>query len=359
MDLPPLDELTEEGAPGAQRWDFSGRTVPGEGVVDLADFVSGYLADSGTIPDFMQVQTADGALRRISAAEAFILFARTAHLWETMGGLPETIPLAPDSVSAPLLDPEDLPVGEVDLGEGRVIATDEFLAQCGPTVRWVDRLHTVPTAVTFAGERLSAADYMAGLAVCIQYAYWYGGLEETLFLPWYGPPQSWVRLYVEQFGGLPAATSEGEAVSAEAAGEAWEEPLLEETGWEGAAEQGALPPAQTWAPAAPAPAYAAPPELTLFPRSGSTVSGKVDLVASYTGPPARFVTIAIDGATRAVMNLPPYSYRWDTSALARGPHTVRIQVYGDGERVLVDQLCGYTVAAPEPKAQEEEFVDDL
>jgi hypothetical protein len=163
---------------------------------------------------------------------------------------------------------------------------------------------------------------------------------------------------VEQFGGLPAATSEEETASAEVVGEGWEESLLEETGWEGTAEQGALPPAQTWAPAARAPVYA-PPELTLFPRSGSTVSGKVDLVASYTGPTARFVTIAIDGATRAVMNLPPYSYRWDTSALARGPHTVRIQVFGDGERLLVDQLCGYTVAPPEPKAREEEFVDDL
>jgi len=106
LDLPPLEELTEEGALAAQPPDFSGRTVPGEGVVDLADFVSGYLADSGTIPDFMQVQTADGALRRISAAEAFILFARTAYLWETMGGLPATIPLAPDGVSAPLLDPD-------------------------------------------------------------------------------------------------------------------------------------------------------------------------------------------------------------------------------------------------------------
>ena len=206
LDLPPLDQLTEEGTSAAPLWDFSARTVPGEAVVDLADFVSGYLADSGTIPDFMQVQTADGALRRISAAEAFVLFARTAHLWQTMGGLPETIPLAPDGVSAPLLDPEDLPASEINLEEGREISTDEFLAQCGPTVRWVDRLHTVPTAVTFAGERLSAADYMAGLAVCIQYAYWSGELEETLFLPWYNPPQAWVRLYVEQFGALPAAS---------------------------------------------------------------------------------------------------------------------------------------------------------
>jgi hypothetical protein len=349
--LPPLGELMEEAA-GDGLPSFSERTVPGEGVVDLADFISGYVADAGTIPDFMQVQTADGGLRRISAAEAFILLARTAYLWQTMGGLPATIPIAPDGVSAPLLDPEDLPDPNADFEQGRVISTDEFLAQCGPTVRWVDRLHTVPTAVTFAEERLSAADYLSGLAVCIEYAYWYGGLEETLFLPWYDPPQSWVRLYVEQFGGMPARVSEGEVVE-----EGWEEPVSGEIGWEGTGEEGALPPAQAWETAAAA--YAPAPELTLFPRSGSTVSGKVDLVASYVGPTARFVTIAIDGATRAIMNLPPYSYRWDTSALAPGPHTVRIQVLGDGDAVLVDQLCGYSVTPPEPRAAEEEYVDDL
>ena len=350
--LPPLGELMEEAAAGDGLPSFSERTVSGEGVVDLADFISGYVADAGTIPDFMQVQTADGGLRRISAAEAFILLARTAYLWQTMGGLPATIPIAPDGVSAPLLDPEDLPDPNADFEQGRVISTDEFLAQCGPTVRWVDRLHTVPTAVTFAEERLSAADYLSGLAVCIQYAYWYGGLEETLFLPWYDPPQSWVRLYAEQFGGMPAPVSEGEVLE-----EGWEEPLSGESGWEGTAEAGALPPVQAWETAAAA--YAPAPELTLFPRSGSTVSGKVDLVASYVGPTARFVTMAIDGATRAIMNLPPYSYRWDTSALAPGPHTVRIQVLGDGDAVLVDQLCGYTVTPPEPRAAEEEFVDDL
>jgi hypothetical protein len=352
--LPPLRDLVEETARGDGLPSFSERTVPGEGVVDLADFISGYVADAGTIPDFMQVQTADGALRRISAAEAFILLARTAYLWQTMGGLPETIPIAPDGLSAPLLDAEDLPDPNADFEQGRVISTDEFLAQCGPTVRWVDRLHTVPTAVTFGEERLSAADYMSGLAVCIQYAYWYGGLEETLFMPWYNPPQSWVRLYVEQFGGMPAPVSEGEVLE-----EGWEEPLSGESGWEGTGEQRALPPAQAWEAAAAAAAYAPAPELTLFPRSGSTVSGKVDLVASYIGPTARFVTIAIDGATRAIMNLPPYSYRWDTSALAPGPHTVRIQVLGDGDAVLLDQLCGYTVTPPEPKAADEEFVDDL
>src|SRR4030067_624353 len=72
-----------------------------------------------------------GAPRRPRAAEAVVLRARTAYLWQTMGGLPETVPIAPDGVSAPLLDPEDLPESNADFEQGRVISTDEVLAQCG------------------------------------------------------------------------------------------------------------------------------------------------------------------------------------------------------------------------------------
>ena len=85
----------------------------------------------------------------------------------------------------------------------------------------------------------------------------------------------------------------------------------------------------------------------------------MDLVASYLGPPPRFVVFAIDGAMRAIVNFPPYSFRWDTSALQPGPHTVRIQVLGEEDAILTDQLCGFTVVLPEPKRPEQTFVDDL
>ncbi len=351
--LPPLEGLTEQVEPAFELPDFAGRMVPGEAVVDLADFISGYLADSGALPDFVQVQTADGLPRRIPTAEAFVLLARTVHLWQTMGDLPQTVPLAPDEVRAPLLDPEDIPESELDLSTGREIPTDQFLEQCDDTVRWVDRLHTIPTAVWVAGERLSAAEYLAGLAICLQYAYWEGGLYDTIYVRRYHPPQSWIWRYLEQAGEtLPGPTESEEE-------QLWEELPLEQVGWEeGGEEQALLPvlPSETPEPySAPAPA----PQLTLFPRSGSTLSGKVDLVASYLGPPPRFVVFEIDGAMRAIVNLPPYSFRWDTSALQPGPHTVRVQVLGEEETILTDQLCGFTVVLPEPKRPEQTFVDDL
>src|SRR4030042_3392814 len=62
--------------------DFAGRTVPGEAVVDLADFIAEYLGETGAVPDFVQVETAAGSLRTISAVEAFVLLARPPYLWQ-------------------------------------------------------------------------------------------------------------------------------------------------------------------------------------------------------------------------------------------------------------------------------------
>ena len=339
----------EEPALGFELPDFSSRTVPGEAVVDLADFICGYVSDVGYLPDFTQVQTADGGLRRISAAEAFILLARTAHLWEALGALPETVPLAPDELRPPLIDAEDVPDWNIDLSEGREVPTDQFLANVGETVRWVDRLHAIPTAVWVNGERLSAAEYLAGLAICIQHAYWEGTLYDSLFLPWYGSPHSWVGIRMEQSGDTVAALS--------AEDESWEETDAEWFDWAEAEEEGSAPllvvePAEALPPPPP-------PHLTVFPRSGSVVSGKVDLVAGYVGPAPRFVVFAVDGATRAIVNVPPYSFRWDASGAAPGPHTVRVQVLGEGDAVLAEQFCGFSVVPPESALSDQDLVDDL
>jgi len=348
------EQPPEEQAPASlQLPDFAGRNVPGEAVVALADFISGYVAEAGGLPDFMQVQTADGRLRRISAAEAFVLLARTAYLWEMTGQLPETIPIAPDEVHPPVLDPEDAPDPETDLNSGRQIPTDLFLSQCGAAVSWVDTLHVIPTAVWVDGERLSAAQYLAGLAICVQHAYWEGELLDSIFLPAYAPPDSWAWGVEQQSAGAsePAVIEEEEP-----------EELLPSAGigWEEEAPEEKLPAGRPLLPTRPPePVVSAQPRLTLFPAPGSTLSGVVDLVASYSGPPARFVTIAVDGTTRAIVNVPPYGYRWDTSALTPGPHTVRVQALGEGDEVIADQINGFTIAPPKPEAPSEGAADDL
>ena len=95
--------------------------------------------------------------------------------------------------------------------------------------------------------------------------------------------------------------------------------------------------------------YEIAPMLTVIPEPGDTVSGIVDMVVSYSGPPAKFVIFTFDAKGEVMMNTPPYSSRWDTSKLEPGTHQVRIQVLGEDEGVLVDQTSAYTVVAPAPK----------
>lgn len=328
--------------------DFSGRMVPGEAVVDLADFVAEHFSETGRAPDFVQVETGAGSLRTISAVEAFVLLARTTYLWQFNGDLPETVPIAPDSVSLPVLDPEDVVAPPGDSEVGREISTGAFLGQCPAVVRWVDRLQVVPTAVWVDGERLSAAEYLAGLAICVSYAYWEGQLYDSIFLPAYAPPQSWVG------DAEPMSEAERaedlEDVSADAAGETPAE-TYSETYWEAedvSAEGAYSPRAPLYAPVEEA-SYQGEPRLMVYPEPGETVSGVVDVVASYSGPQERFVILVFDAKSEVMMNYPPYGYRWDTRGLEPGVHMVRVQVLGDEGAVLVDQTSAFLVASPEPE----------
>jgi hypothetical protein len=394
---------------------FGARTVPGESAVDLADFVASSMAATGSAPDLAQVRTSDGELRTMTAAEIFVLLARTAYLWRATGALPETVPITPDQVSPPVLDAEDLVLPPEDLEVGREVPTEQFLSQSAAVVRWADRLQVIPTAVWVDGKRLSAAEYLAGLAVCVSYAYWEGELSDSIFLPAYAPPTSWAREsepyaeaeyaqeeeqpageealyetaeasgYGEEEGGESAGEyaaplealegqeeqfpTEEESWAGEGLGEEWwgeeeawgqeygaglgeeEEPGgYEEETWQDESGE------QVWEeqypedfeeweePQGPEPEVA--PKLMVIPEPGDTVSGIVDMVASYSGPPARFVIFTFDGKVEVMMNTPPYSARWDTSKLEPGVHQVRIQVFGEDEQALIDQTSAYAVVAP-------------
>lgn len=342
----------------AQLPDLASRTVPGEAVVDLADFIAEYLSETGRVPDLLQVETAAGALRTMSAVEAFVLLARTTYLWQFNGSLPETVPIAPDMVSLPVLDPEDVVAPPRDPEAGREISTDAFLAQCPAVVRWVDRLQVVPTAVWVDGERLSAAEFLAGLAICVSYAYWEGQLYDSLFLPVYAPAQSWivdVEPVDEVESAFPAEDLWVEDVAAEPAedssGTYWEEEGFFE-------EEAEAPRAPLYGPAEE-PVYQGRPTLTVYPDPGASVSGIVDVIASYSGPQERFVIFVFDTNAEVMMNFPPYGYRWDTTSLEPGVHTVRVQVLGDEDAVLADQTSAFVVTAPDLPATPADPSDDL
>jgi hypothetical protein len=345
-------EVSGEQVAPVARPAASGTTCPGTAVVALADFISAYLGESGRLPDLVQAQTTGRGLRTLSAAEAFSLVARTVDLWRTSGELPESVPITPTGVRAPEIDPEDVPQREVDTSVGREIPTGPFLDQCQATVRWLDRLRQVPTAVWVDGERLSAAEYMAGLVICLQYAYYQGQLLDTIFLPAYAPPHTWLA------GAAPtAASASGEQEESAQEGSSGE---TEGVGPEAVPLASAVLEPVTPVEAAAGPAAALErPRLTLFPEAGTKLQGRVDIVANYAGPPAKFVTFAVDEMTRAIMNIPPYGFRWDTSTTPPGVHMVRVQVIGEGEVTLVDQVHSYTVVAGEaraaPEQPEEEF----
>ena len=351
-------DLAGASASEADLPDFAGRTVPGEAVVDLADFVAEYLDETGTIPDFVQVETAAGSLRTISAVEAFVLLARTTYLWQFNGNLPETVPIAPDEVSLPVLDAEDVVAPPRNPETGREIPTEAFLAQCPAVVRWVDRLQVVPTAVWVDGHRLSAAECLAGLAICVSYAYWEGQLYDSIFLPPYAPPQSWAG-EAQPIDYAEAAWAE-EDLSAQEAEEAPAE-TYSETYWpeeDLSEEEAYVPRAPLYGPVQE-PVYQGEPTLTVYPEPGTAVSGLVDVMASYSGPQERFVVFVFDTKAEVMMNFPPYGYRWDTTTLEPGVHTVRVQVLGDDDAVLADQTSAFMVVPTESESSPVDSSDDL
>lgn len=333
----------------------------GDSVVELAEFISTYVSNTGQLPDLVQVRTQSGNLRVLSAAEAFVLIPRAVDLWRTYEEMPETVPIAPAEVTRPDIDPEDVPQGAVDVESGQEIPTEGFLEQTAATVRWIDQLQKVPTAVWVEGTRLSAAQYMAGLAICLEYAYESGELEDTIFLPAYVPPSTWAASLRTTNTG--EATEEQSAENTADGSDSAEAGAGEEIGAEEVAAEGletgtgGTTPTASLRPMTPmavaeesAPAPEEKPKLWIFPRPGDKVSGVVELVASYRGPEALFVIFSVDGATRAIMNIPPYSFRWDASALPPGTHTVRVQVIGAENVTLLDQVNTYIVTEPKAKA---------
>jgi len=340
-----LGQATQQTDSGLPFPTFSAQTVSGEAAVDLADFVAEHLSTTGTVPDMAQVVTSEGEPRTLSAAQVFALLARTVYLWRFAGELPDTVPLPAADIAAPVLDSEDIIAAPEDQDLGREVDTESFLSQVSAVVRWVDQLLVVPTAVWVDGQRLSGADYLAGLAICVSYAYWEGELYETLFLPPYAPPATWIGDQQAEY--YPAAEET--------------EPWTEETGEavdyreEEGTEQSAV--LQIRRPLTamrqPFATSQAEPELVVFPEPGERISGYVDLVASYAGPPARFVIFSLDASHEVIRNYPPYSYRWDTRTLEPGIHTVRVQVIGAQDEVLADQATAYDVVATEPQGDAE------
>jgi hypothetical protein len=303
-------------------------TLSGAAVASLAQAVSTRLGDSGSLPEWGRVTLASGTKQQFTAADMFVLFCRAAQGWYENGALPASISITPGSVDPPRLDEQDYPDPQLDLEKGRELSTDQFLSVAGETRRWMEKAQSLPKAVWVGGERLSAAEYMGGLAICVEYAAKQGQLEDTIFLPDYSPPLSWA----EHSDLLAETASEANGGGQGTTGEA-------------PASRGMTPPLLDVGTSAQ---RVAKPQVTLYPAGGSKVAGRVDLVVNYSGPPASFITFAIDGKTRAIMNTSPYGYRWNTAEQAPGKHQVTVRAFVENSVEVAAAEATYVVAAPQP-----------
>ena len=76
----------------------------------------------------------------------------------------------------------------------------------------------------------------------------------------------------------------------------------------------------------------------LYPKRQAMVQGvvpiQVKIDSSIRNP---YVTFLLDNDFLAFTNYAPFTYNWDSSRVANGPHTIKVQVY-DGEAALVKEL---------------------
>lgn len=308
--------------------------VTGVSVAEMAGFIVSVLEESGAVPDWLQAKTAEGRVRRLSATDGFVALARTMRQWDVDGRLPESVPVAVGAVSAPVLAVSDLPAAIDGEAEPRVVPTDLFVAQSAEVIRRLGQFRMVPAAVWVDRDRLAAQDYMAGIAIAIDYAYRNHRVEPAIAIPRFLPPPAWAA-HTESFA------------------EYVEEEVVE---GEGAIPEEVYP--ESGAPELTVPAEAFPPPveptLSLLPEAKAPVTGVVDLAVSYVGPTPKFVTFLVDQRAKAIMNTSPYSYHWDTSRLAPGEHRVTVRVLGDNGMELASVEATYTVAAPAPPPAEAE-----
>jgi hypothetical protein len=100
----------------------------------------------------------------------------------------------------------------------------------------------------------------------------------------------------------------------------------------------------------------------LSPNPGDRVAGKTTIQVAAERPSAvRYVIFLVDDVFKAMSNVRPYQYMWDTTRYLNGLHRLRVKAYLAGDReamtpeveVRVDNPSGRTVmraAKPRPAA---------
>lgn len=85
----------------------------------------------------------------------------------------------------------------------------------------------------------------------------------------------------------------------------------------------------------------------ISPATGEVVSGTVEITVEPDSPTLpRYVIFLVDDVLKAISNVRPFAYRWDTTRYLNGVHTLKAKIYATGESELVSDLIAVTVNNP-------------
>lgn len=278
------------------------RTVSGSEALQMALSAAATVESSGEIPDRIYMRRGSSGSIRMSADDALVFFCRLLAGWQEASALPQRVELPRGAVGsrrAARTSPRTTDGGP-DMPS---LSTASLARQCRSAVSLVGRLGSVPQGVWVDDQRLSAAQFMGAVVMCLAAGARTNALPEKATVPSWRGPSGWPA-----FEPLPS----GDGVA---------------LGWS-------------------LPARGATAAMTLQPNGSRPLSGIVTLTVSY---PVRgaLIEVLLDGTRKWMANQSPFSFTWDTRAVKDGSHTISVRAgLGDGsgqaslERAFVTKNAG-------------------
>jgi len=255
-------------------------TLPFAAAVEVSRQVYDAVKESRPIPDLFVIDLENGIEGEFSAARALGLVAFAAE--RLLEGNTSELPLPPDNIRAPV----SLHDEETTRDDPVTVSLTSLLSEGGAILDFAAALETYPSAIWVEGNRLSAAEFMQGVASTFKFIADYNQMPEQ------------VRI-------VPCAGASSWELSPQAV------PLMEVPDREPASNTSA---SEDESPA---------PLLALYPEPGAVLSGEVTISAALLPPlPDAVISFFLDNKLVYVSNRKPYVLELDTGKLTEGEHKI-------------------------------------
>lgn len=83
------------------------------------------------------------------------------------------------------------------------------------------------------------------------------------------------------------------------------------------------------------------------PEEGAMVAGRIEVRTNVDQADGSNAVLMVDGKLRAITNVPPYSFDLNTDILAKGLHSLQVQVYGANGDIVYSKVTSIQVADPQ------------